>query len=446
MKVILLVPSFPKLSETFIVSKFLGLLNQGWDVHVVCGRSDPEEWRRFPDLQRRSRLRQRVHVTMPDRPRWLAALLCPLALIRCLVYGPQTTWRYLRRGFQHFGLDVIRRFYLDAELIALRPDLIHFEFGSLAVERLYVKELLDCRVIVSFRGYDLNYVGLGTPDYYKTVWENADALHLLGRDLLNRAWGRGCPPNKPHALIPPAVDQDFFEPNKHKHFEVVGTPERPLRILSVGRLEWKKGYEYALQAAKLLTDQGIHFEYHIVGEGDFSEPIAFAKHQLGLENMIQMAGAQSRSEVKQEMLWADVFLHSAVSEGFCNAVMEAQAMALPVVCTDADGLSENVADEITGFVVPRRQPRMLAERLFLLARHPDLRQRMGQEGRKRVGADFQPRKQIAEFDRLFRQVLPEDKWPRKITDGTLLPHGHNKTLVTDTEPSKEAQGWLASKS
>ena len=42
--------------------------------------------------------------------------------------------------------------------------------------------------------------------------------------------------------------------------------------------------------------------------------------------------------VKEELQWADVFLHLAVSEGFCNAVLEAQAMQLPVVCSDADGL------------------------------------------------------------------------------------------------------------
>ena len=158
-----------------------------------------------------------------------------------------------------------------------------------------------------------------------------------------------------------------------------------------------------------------------------------------------MAGAQSRSEVKKGMGWADVCVHSAVSEGFCNAVMEAQAMALPVVCTDADGLSENVADEITGFVVPRREPRPLAERLFLLARQPELRQKMGREGRKRVLADFRLEKQIAEFDRLFRQVLPENKWPIKTTGGIVLSQEPNKTL-TETEPAKEAEGWLASKS
>jgi colanic acid/amylovoran biosynthesis glycosyltransferase len=105
------------------------------------------------------------------------------------------------------------------------------------------------------------------------------------------------------------------------------------------------------------------------------------------------------------MLWADVLLHSAVSEGFCNAVVEAQAMALPVVCADADGLSENVADGKTGFVVHRRNPKLFAEKLLQLAREPGLRQRMGQTGRRRVLERFQLPDQIASLERLYLQVL-----------------------------------------
>ena len=108
---------------------------------------------------------------------------------------------------------------------------------------------------------------------------------------------------------------------------------------------------------KLLADQGLHCEYRIVGDGDYLGAIGFARHQLGLESLVQLLGALGQPEVRDQMLWADVFLHAAVSEGFCNAVIEAQAMMLPVVCSDAGGLSENVVDGETGFVVPRRDPK-----------------------------------------------------------------------------------------
>ena len=402
----MVVHAFPQLSETFIVSKFLGLLQRGWDVIVVCRQSQWREWERFPELAAQHReTRRRVWISWPVRPRWLARLLAPLSLARCMLRNPRDTVRYLRRGWTCFGVGTLRRFYLDAELILAQPDLIHFEFAPFAVDSMHLKDLLDSRVVVSFRGYDLNYVGLDNPGYYDDVWCCADALHLLGEDLWQRAQRRGCPPDKTHALIPPAIDTASFDPGERRHTGVAGTPESPLRILSVGRTIWKKGYEYALQAVQLLVDWGVHCEYRIIGDGDYLDAVAFAQHQLGLKAIVQLFGAQPRSEVRAQMLWADVFLHAAVSEGFCNAVMEAQAMSLPVVCTDADGLPENVANGETGFVVPHRDPQSMAEKLALLARDPDLRQRMGQAGRKRVLTHFQLPEQIERFGSLYSLAL-----------------------------------------
>ena len=80
-------------------------------------------------------------------------------------------------------------------------------------------------------------------------------------------------------------------------------------------------------------------------------------------------------------------------------------MALPVVCTDADGLAENVIDGETGFVVSRRRPHLIAEKLAQLARDSTLRQRMGTAGRSRVVQHFQLADQATKFESLYQQVL-----------------------------------------
>ena len=81
-RIALIVPVFPKLSETFIVNKFLGLLERGWDVHVVCGESSPGMAVDLPNCEVFRDWRRRVHNSWPHRPRWLAAvLLIPLALL-----------------------------------------------------------------------------------------------------------------------------------------------------------------------------------------------------------------------------------------------------------------------------------------------------------------------------------------------------------------------------
>ncbi|MCB0005344.1 MAG: glycosyltransferase, partial [Anaerolineales bacterium] len=402
MRLVLVVSAFPKLSETFIVSKFLGLLDAGWDVHIVCRRSNASEWHNFPELANRPDIRHRIHLTWPTKPRWRASLLMPVALGRVLLANPG----YGRRGWRRWGIGMLRHTYLDAALAELKPDLVHFEFGSLAVERMHLPQMLNCPVTVSFRGYDLNYIGLEKADYYAPLWRKAAGLHLLGHDLWQRAQRRGCPADKPHALIPPAIDTTFFQPEEPRTIEsAVGTPDRPLRILSVGRLEWKKGYEYALQAVQLLQQQGIHCEYHIIGGGDKSAAIAFARHQLRLDDTAQFLGATPRAEVKKQMAWADLFLHAAVSEGFCNAVIEAQAMQLPIVTSDADGLAENVAHNTTGFVVSRRDPHGLALGMARLAREPALRRQFGEAGRRRVLDKFSLDSQIQAFSAFYSERI-----------------------------------------
>jgi colanic acid/amylovoran biosynthesis glycosyltransferase len=403
-RLVLIVSSFPKMSETFIVSMFLGLLERGWDVHVVCGVSEPGQWRHFKELEGCLSARKRVVKTWPHRPRWLAALLAPVAFFSCFLRNPIGSWCYLRRGIKRFGLNVLHRFYLDANIVALKPDVVHFVFGSLAVDKMHLKHLLGSQMIVSFRGYDLNFSGLGHRDYFREVWEQADALHLLGEGLWQRAQRRGCPPTKPHLLIPPAIDTKFFDPGER--VPTGASPVRPLRILSVGRLTWEKGYEYAVEAVRFLADHGVRSELRIIGDGVMLEPLAFARHQLGVENSVQFLGGLPRANVREEMLAADLFLHASVSEGFGNAVIEAQAMELPVLCSDAGGLPENVVDGETGFVVPRRDSQALAEKLAVLARDPALRQRMGRAGRKRVLERFQLDDQIEAFDQLYRSVLP----------------------------------------
>lgn len=408
MRLVMVVSRFPQLSETFIASKFAGLVDAGWDAHIVC--AEEGSWDDFPRLAARPELRRRVHRQWPHEPAWKGALLWPIALATTFLRVPSVAARYWRQG-RRLGRRLARRFYLDAAIIALSPDIVHFEFGSQATGRTDLGELLGCRLSASFRGYDLNYVGLDDPDYYADLWRDVDAIHVLGLDLWRRALRRGCPPDMPHAVIPPAIDVEMFRADSGDRARVVGdvgTAERPLRVLSVGRLEWKKGYEYGLAAVRRLIDSGIAVEYRIVGGGAYFEPLVFARHQMGLDGAAEFVGPQPHAAVVEQMRWADVFLHPAVSEGFCNAVIEAQAMRLPVVASDADGLAENVANGRTGYVVARRDPTAMAEKMALLAGDGAVRRQMGAAGRERVERCFALPQQIAEFDRFFREVVAGD--------------------------------------
>lgn len=134
------------------------------------------------------------------------------------------------------------------------------------------------------------------------------------------------------------------------------------------------------------------------------EAIAFAMYQLGINTRVHLMGALSSKETRNYFLKADIYLQPSVSEGFCNAVLEAQSSGIPVVCTDAGGLPENVCSGLSGFVVQRRNPAQMADALEELIINPELRNKMGIEGRNRVMEFFNIQHQIQKFSTAYEAV------------------------------------------
>ncbi len=226
---------------------------------------------------------------------------------------------------------------------SIKPDLVHFEFGHTSLAHLLSCRLAGVRTVVSFRGFDICYYGLEDPGFYNDVWKFADVIHCRSEGIWQRCLQRGCPPDKPHQVIVGGIDIDFFDPGGRTHGMVAGTPERPFRMLSVGRLVWKKGHEYSVEALAKLVEQGIEAELRIIGAGVQDRAIRFAAFDLGVLDRVTLLGSKPRNEVRAEMRKADVLVMPSLSEGFGISALEAQAMKLPVVCSDAEGLARERA-------------------------------------------------------------------------------------------------------
>ena len=139
------------------------------------------------------------------------------------------------------------------------------------------REALGCRIVVSFRGFDLNSFRLDEDGAYDDVWRGADMVHAVSHQLWARAIERGCPHDRAHMRHPRRGRRRAPARRPTRADRATSArAERPLRLLSVGRLHWKKGHELALAAAAQLRDRGIEVEYRIVGDGEHREPTEFA--------------------------------------------------------------------------------------------------------------------------------------------------------------------------
>jgi len=277
-----------------------------------------------------------------------------------LVPNLKTIIRYIRleRRDNNSWFQIVKKIYLNAHILSQKVDWLHFGFATMALGKENVAKSIDAKMGVSFRGFDLAIYPLKHPNCYNLLWKRIDKVHTISNDLLNIASSLGFSTHINVEKITPAIDIEFFKN------EDIKLNQNKLQILTVGRLHWKKGIVTALEALAKLKDQNIEFTYTIVGEGDDYERIAYAILDLKLTNHVKLVGKKTKEELIQIYKKSDIYIQYSISEGFCNSVLEAQAMGLLCIVSNAEGLPENIENNKTGWLVNNLEAPTLALKIL----------------------------------------------------------------------------------
>jgi glycosyltransferase involved in cell wall biosynthesis len=155
------------------------------------------------------------------------------------------------------------------------------------------------------------------------------------------------------------------------------------------------------------VDEGLHATFDICGDGPDRQALEFTADDLGVSQRVRLRGKLSTAECRDVLRDADVFVLSSVAEGISNAVLEAMACGVPVVCTECGGMREAVRDGVEGYLVPPRDPDAMAARLRQLAEDEPLRRRMGAAARQRVLDGFTLRGQVEALRGLYASALDD---------------------------------------
>jgi glycosyltransferase involved in cell wall biosynthesis len=194
--------------------------------------------------------------------------------------------------------------------------------------------------------------------------------------------------------------------------EAGGPRDGVLRVLGVGRLVRKKGFDVFVEALALLSARGIRWRAVIAGEdGEAGDDVRrrIAGHSLG--ERIDLAGPISQRALYHEYRRAAVLcLPCRVDEdgdrdGIPNVLVEAMACGVPAVTTSVSGISEVVEDGVTGLVVPVDDPAATALAIERLWRNPALAQQIATNAAARVRERFDGDRLATDLARLFRKAL-----------------------------------------
>jgi colanic acid/amylovoran biosynthesis glycosyltransferase len=392
---------FPKLTETFVLGEILALERRGVPVDL------------YPLL------RELAPVMHPEAARLVARsryepFLSPAIVMSQLVWLRRRPGAYLRAwrdvlvgtwGSPNFFVGAIGCFpkvaHAARRMQAEGVTHVHCHFANHpAVAGLIVHRLTQIPFSFTAHGSDLHkdrrMLGRKVAEAAFVATVSHDNRRLIVAECGEHVAG------KVHVLRA-GVDTRLFAPSI---FEAAGRRDA-LGIVCAGTLHEVKGQRYLIEACRLLAGQGIGVRCTLIGGGPDEKALRAQVEAAGLAESVVLAGPRTRQQVVEELWRADVLVAPSVPtrggrrEGIPVVLMEAMSTGLPVVASAISGIPELVEDEVSGLLVPPRDPAAIAGALRRLAADPALRERLGRAARGRVVAEFDHEDSAAELARRF---------------------------------------------
>jgi glycosyltransferase involved in cell wall biosynthesis len=203
------------------------------------------------------------------------------------------------------------------------------------------------------------------------------------------------------------IELDHFKPvldeEKRAFKKEWGIEEEAPVVGMVSKLWEGKGHTTLIHAFEALKAEIPEAVLVIVGEGYLRDPLADLVNRLGLKDSVLFTGFQM--DVRRIIATFDVAVLPSFFEGMGRVLLEAMAMAKPVVASSVGGIPDLVHHGKNGLLVTPGSVSELKSGLLTLIRDKDLAKEMGKEGRKRISEEFSASRMAQSIEKLYRELL-----------------------------------------
>jgi glycosyltransferase involved in cell wall biosynthesis len=250
--------------------------------------------------------------------------------------------------------------------------------------------------------------------FHRRRWRRCILSHLLGRATDAHiavsqavrdqvlAW-YGLDPRRVR-VVHNGVDVERFRPgvSREEAKRRLGLPPDTFTVVTTSRLDPENGHRFLFEAMGPLLP-GRKLCLLLVGTGRGEAEVRAAAERSGVAPVTTFTGL--RRDVPDLLAAADVYVAPMLQTGFSHAVLEAMAMACPVVVTDVGGTLEAVIDDRDGLIVPPADARALRAALVRLFDDAALRKRLGSAAREAVLARFTTTHFVAGVQGLYEELV-----------------------------------------
>lgn len=370
MKVTFFLNQFPVASETFVINQIIGLIKLGVDVKIVAicqgNLSNTHQAVNDYDLLQKTTYLTKESILdskLKTRLKRILSLVKPINIIKKLI-----AFNIYKFGIHSKSLLLPSIVSHSTKIHKADVFIAHFGTAGVVANKMRELGLLNGKLVTVFHGADISVksiLDVFKADYEK-LFKTGELMLPISNLWKNKLLELGCEQQK---II---VNRMGISSEQFKCRAYNVPLSKPLKIISVARFIEKKGLKDALNAMKILHDQGVEFNYSIVGDGELRAEIEAQLHNLGLQKSIFLLGFQPQEKISQLLQQADVFLLPSVvakngdMEGIPVALMEAMAMGLITISTYHSGIPELITHNESGLLAAEHSPEAIAQAITRL--------------------------------------------------------------------------------
>lgn len=210
--------------------------------------------------------------------------------------------------------------------------------------------------------------------------------------------------NTPHKVIHNGADFERVRSNLQKsNLFKKRNLSNSISLCTVAKLRPEKNLKSLLKALNLIHDEVNGIKLIIIGDGPLKNDLQEFAEKNNLSDLVLFTGTVKRTEVYRILHDIDIFIMPSVSEGFCNAVVEAHFAANPVILSNISTFRE-LFNEGVLFFNPH-DPHDIAEAVFYLINNPEFREELAEKGFKNAKKKFSLQKTIDEYFSLYKKII-----------------------------------------
>lgn len=395
-KVVIFIPEFPVLTETFIQRDIVKLVElNNLDVTVIClkkGKSyldeslesvvKEERLNLFDVLfslkyffEKKDAIKQIKHILKGD--------LTKKKLSKCYLMIKSLGYASILSKYKPDEIHV--HFYSDFSSIGMFAALI---LGIPFSINAHARDVFEYPHLPRSKGNLAKFIAICNGLAHKRCME----ISGVGEEKVHLIY---------HGIDPDAVFPEGLKKTK---------TDVPTIFMGGTRITEKKGIEYMIEASAILKQRGISHKIDLVGVGDRYQEMVDKIAAKELQDTFFIHGDGKGlpfSEVSKFYFASDIFVLPIVrtkagdSDGIPNVIIEAALAKLPVITTNAGSVSELIIDDETGVVVPQKDPETLATEIEKLIFDEDRKRRLAENAYNKAVDMFDSEKNVKKLEKLL---------------------------------------------